>query len=302
MSHGHCSWVSFENLSRSKGFESYKFIESIPRFLGYYMLVELIPRPLGILHESYMFVELIPRFLGILHESYMLVELIPRFLGILHESYKFIESIPRFLEYYMLVESIPRSLGSYMLVESISRFLGSYMLVESVPRPLGSYMLVESVSRPLGILQESYKFIESIPRFLGSYMLVESIPRPLGILQCAECFQAGNVDKNILRFYGFHGYILIPKSTYQNWWIYGFRIPPKSAMAVKIKKSDSELTMTEGTTGSYATMSQGEDKSIVIHFHIPMPSPGTANAPWFDSRDATLFTERFEDLERLQRR
>ncbi|KMP09296.1 hypothetical protein CIRG_09466 [Coccidioides immitis RMSCC 2394] len=70
----------------------------------------------------------------------------------------------------------------------------------------------------------------------------------------------------------------------------------------EIKKSDSELTMTEGTTGSYATMSQGEDKSIVVHFYIPMPSPGTANAPWFDSRDATLFTERFEDLERLQRR
>ncbi|EFW18093.1 conserved hypothetical protein [Coccidioides posadasii str. Silveira] len=59
------------------------------------------------------------------------------------------------------------------------------------------------------------------------------------------------------------------------------------------KKLESESTMAEGTTGSYATMSQGEDKRIVVHSHIPMPSPGTANAPWFDGRDATLFIERY---------
>ncbi|EFW15144.1 conserved hypothetical protein [Coccidioides posadasii str. Silveira] len=54
--------------------------------------------------------------------------------------------------------------------------------------------------------------------------------------------------------------------------------------------------MAEGTTGSYATMSLGEDKRIVVHSHIPMPSPGTANAPWFDGRDATLFIERFYQM------
>ncbi|EER24892.1 Zinc knuckle domain containing protein [Coccidioides posadasii C735 delta SOWgp] len=54
--------------------------------------------------------------------------------------------------------------------------------------------------------------------------------------------------------------------------------------------------MAEGTTGSYATMSLGEDKRIVVHSHIPIPSPGTANAPWFDSRDATLFIERFYQM------
>ncbi|EFW16407.1 conserved hypothetical protein [Coccidioides posadasii str. Silveira] len=64
----------------------------------------------------------------------------------------------------------------------------------------------------------------------------------------------------------------------------------------EIKKLESELTMAEGTTGSYVTMSQGEDKRIVVHSHIPMPSPGTANAPWFDGRDATLFIERFYQM------
>ncbi|EER24814.1 hypothetical protein CPC735_001590 [Coccidioides posadasii C735 delta SOWgp] len=54
--------------------------------------------------------------------------------------------------------------------------------------------------------------------------------------------------------------------------------------------------MAEGTTGSYTTISLGEDKRIVVHSHIPMPSPGTANAPWFDSRDATLFIERFYQM------
>ncbi|EFW14247.1 conserved hypothetical protein [Coccidioides posadasii str. Silveira] len=54
--------------------------------------------------------------------------------------------------------------------------------------------------------------------------------------------------------------------------------------------------MAEGTTESYATMSLGKDKRIVVHSHIPMPSPGTANAPWFDSRDATLFIERFYQM------
>ncbi|EER29340.1 hypothetical protein CPC735_070220 [Coccidioides posadasii C735 delta SOWgp] len=54
--------------------------------------------------------------------------------------------------------------------------------------------------------------------------------------------------------------------------------------------------MAEGTTGSYVTMSLDEDKRIVVHSHIPMPSPGTANAPWFDSRDATLFIERFYQM------
>ncbi|EFW14092.1 conserved hypothetical protein [Coccidioides posadasii str. Silveira] len=62
------------------------------------------------------------------------------------------------------------------------------------------------------------------------------------------------------------------------------------------KKLESESTMAEGTTESYATMSQGENKRIVVHFHISMPSPGTANAPWFDSRDATLFIERFYQM------
>ncbi|EFW13383.1 conserved hypothetical protein [Coccidioides posadasii str. Silveira] len=54
--------------------------------------------------------------------------------------------------------------------------------------------------------------------------------------------------------------------------------------------------MAEGTTGSYATMLLGEDKRIVVHSHIFMPSPGTANASWFDSRDATLFIERFYQM------
>ncbi|EFW13396.1 conserved hypothetical protein [Coccidioides posadasii str. Silveira] len=54
--------------------------------------------------------------------------------------------------------------------------------------------------------------------------------------------------------------------------------------------------MAEGTTGSYATISQNKDKRIMVHSHIPMPSPGTANAPWFDSRDATLFIERFYQM------
>ncbi|EFW18092.1 conserved hypothetical protein [Coccidioides posadasii str. Silveira] len=54
--------------------------------------------------------------------------------------------------------------------------------------------------------------------------------------------------------------------------------------------------MAEGTTGSYATMLLGENKRIVVHSHIPMPSPGMANAPWFDSRDATLFIERFYQM------
>ncbi|EAS37421.3 uncharacterized protein CIMG_12625 [Coccidioides immitis RS] len=62
------------------------------------------------------------------------------------------------------------------------------------------------------------------------------------------------------------------------------------------KKLESESTMAEGTTGSYATMSLGEDKRIVVHSHIPMPSSGTAHAPWFDSRDATLFIERFYQI------
>ncbi|EFW21153.1 conserved hypothetical protein [Coccidioides posadasii str. Silveira] len=62
------------------------------------------------------------------------------------------------------------------------------------------------------------------------------------------------------------------------------------------KKLESESTMAEGTTELYATMSQGENKRIVVHSHIPMPSPGTANAPWFDSRDATLFIERFYQM------
>ncbi|EFW14291.1 conserved hypothetical protein [Coccidioides posadasii str. Silveira] len=43
----------------------------------------------------------------------------------------------------------------------------------------------------------------------------------------------------------------------------------------EIKKLKSELTMAEGTTGSYATMSQSENKRIVVHSHISMPSPGT---------------------------
>ncbi|EFW13395.1 conserved hypothetical protein [Coccidioides posadasii str. Silveira] len=64
----------------------------------------------------------------------------------------------------------------------------------------------------------------------------------------------------------------------------------------EIKKLESESTMAEGTTGSYATMSLGENKRIVVYSHIPMPSPGTANAPWFDSRDATLFIERFYQM------
>ncbi|EFW17745.1 conserved hypothetical protein [Coccidioides posadasii str. Silveira] len=62
------------------------------------------------------------------------------------------------------------------------------------------------------------------------------------------------------------------------------------------KKLESESTMAEGTTRSYATMSLGENKRIVVHSHIPMPSPGTANAPWFDGRDATLFIERFYQM------
>ncbi|EFW13365.1 conserved hypothetical protein [Coccidioides posadasii str. Silveira] len=61
----------------------------------------------------------------------------------------------------------------------------------------------------------------------------------------------------------------------------------------EIKKLESESTMAEVTTESYATILQGKNKRIVVHSHIPMPSPGTANAPWFDSRDATLFIERF---------
>ncbi|EFW13397.1 conserved hypothetical protein [Coccidioides posadasii str. Silveira] len=63
-----------------------------------------------------------------------------------------------------------------------------------------------------------------------------------------------------------------------------------------IKKLESESTMAEGTTESYATISQSENKRIVVHFHISMPSPGTANASWFDSRDATLFIERFYQM------
>ncbi|EAS31941.3 uncharacterized protein CIMG_13658 [Coccidioides immitis RS] len=64
----------------------------------------------------------------------------------------------------------------------------------------------------------------------------------------------------------------------------------------EIKKSESESTMVEDTTGSYATMLQDENRRIVVHFHISIPSPGTANAPWFDSRDATLFIERFYQM------
>ncbi|EFW19821.1 conserved hypothetical protein [Coccidioides posadasii str. Silveira] len=62
------------------------------------------------------------------------------------------------------------------------------------------------------------------------------------------------------------------------------------------KKSESESTMAEDTTESYAIMSQGENKRIVVYSHISMPSPGTANAPWFDGRDATLFIERFYQM------
>ncbi|EFW17711.1 conserved hypothetical protein [Coccidioides posadasii str. Silveira] len=62
------------------------------------------------------------------------------------------------------------------------------------------------------------------------------------------------------------------------------------------KKLESESTMAEDTTGSYATMSQSENKRIVVHSHISMPSPGMANAPWFDGRDATLFIERFYQM------
>ncbi|EFW13374.1 conserved hypothetical protein [Coccidioides posadasii str. Silveira] len=64
----------------------------------------------------------------------------------------------------------------------------------------------------------------------------------------------------------------------------------------EIKKLESESTMAEGITESYATMSQGKNKRIVVHSHIPMPSPGMANAPWFDSRDAVLFIERFYQM------
>ncbi|EFW13231.1 conserved hypothetical protein [Coccidioides posadasii str. Silveira] len=64
----------------------------------------------------------------------------------------------------------------------------------------------------------------------------------------------------------------------------------------EIKKLESESTMAEGTTESYATMLLGENKRIVVHSHISMPFPGTANAPWFDSRDATLFIERFYQM------
>ncbi|EFW17581.1 conserved hypothetical protein [Coccidioides posadasii str. Silveira] len=64
----------------------------------------------------------------------------------------------------------------------------------------------------------------------------------------------------------------------------------------EIKKLESESTMAEGTTESYATMLQSEDKRIVVHSHISMSSSGTANASWFDSRDATLFIERFYQM------
>ncbi|EAS31942.3 uncharacterized protein CIMG_13660 [Coccidioides immitis RS] len=64
----------------------------------------------------------------------------------------------------------------------------------------------------------------------------------------------------------------------------------------EIKKSGSESTMVEDTTELYVTMSQDENRRIVVHFHISMPSPGTANAPWFDGRDAILFIERFYQM------
>nr|KMM68273.1 hypothetical protein CPAG_04604 [Coccidioides posadasii RMSCC 3488] len=102
--------LHFENLSRSKGF--------------------IHPFNLQTLHESYKFIELIPRLLG----YYMLVESVSRPLGILQEFYKFIESIPRFLGSYMLIESVPRPLGILQTPRNSTRF---YMLVESVPRPLG---------------------------------------------------------------------------------------------------------------------------------------------------------------------
>ncbi|EAS34282.2 uncharacterized protein CIMG_13453 [Coccidioides immitis RS] len=54
--------------------------------------------------------------------------------------------------------------------------------------------------------------------------------------------------------------------------------------------------MAEDTTESYATILQGENKRIVVYSHISMPSPGTANASWFDSRDAILFIESFYQM------
>ncbi|EAS29528.2 uncharacterized protein CIMG_13245 [Coccidioides immitis RS] len=64
----------------------------------------------------------------------------------------------------------------------------------------------------------------------------------------------------------------------------------------EIKKLESESTMAEGTTESYVTISQDEDKRIVVHSHIPMSFPSTANTSWFDSRDAILFIERFYQI------
>ncbi|EFW18135.1 conserved hypothetical protein [Coccidioides posadasii str. Silveira] len=62
------------------------------------------------------------------------------------------------------------------------------------------------------------------------------------------------------------------------------------------KKLESELTMAEDITESYATMLLSKNKRIVVHSHISMPSSGTANASWFDSRDAILFIERFYQM------
>ncbi|EFW16075.1 conserved hypothetical protein [Coccidioides posadasii str. Silveira] len=64
----------------------------------------------------------------------------------------------------------------------------------------------------------------------------------------------------------------------------------------EIKKLESESTIAEGTTESYITMLQGENKRIVVHSHISISSPGMANASWFDGRDAILFIERFYQI------
>ncbi|EFW16076.1 conserved hypothetical protein [Coccidioides posadasii str. Silveira] len=64
----------------------------------------------------------------------------------------------------------------------------------------------------------------------------------------------------------------------------------------EIKKLESESTMAEDTTESYATMLQSKNKRIVVHSHISISSSGMANASWFDGRDATLFIERFYQM------
>ncbi|EAS37540.3 uncharacterized protein CIMG_12615 [Coccidioides immitis RS] len=64
----------------------------------------------------------------------------------------------------------------------------------------------------------------------------------------------------------------------------------------EIKKSGSESTMVEDTTQLYVTMSQDENRRIVVHSHISMPFSGMANASWFDGRDAILFIERFYQM------